>query len=366
MDGDLLSYRLEKRFSSELLNSEIIQNNLYEADRIHNTTYIMSVGISWLRANPGKTMRDLELKFEELRIQTIIVSLPHRDDTVSDLCIPGNPDAVLKWSVAFIHDMRRSKHEFLDRYYNVTYEENLELLRETGFSCPLGQAYDVASVKHANILMLRKSPVTTQLQWASICIEVELFDTEQKYADELRMLTDKYGKEPYKYKVNIEGIDIDFLVMPKDGAVHILSEFGVAHRGRPTAIHIDTFVAKVIKDKLSCDDAEAASEAEAAIAKALDKFNPRRLINAPTADQDAIMHYIEQNKRKFLANTLATITTSSTTTSTTSTSVINPAVATNTKRPISIKPKKKSVLTTDDIDRKMEELSSKRAEKMKS
>lgn len=301
--SDLLSYRITRRFESEMLDNDVVENNLYEADRIHNTQYIMSAGTAWLRAHPGKTIADLDDKFDELGIETIILATPYKESTEFELCVPGNQYAMPIYAATFIHGMRLHKSEFITKFYSTTPEENRAKLPLAGYSCPKGQAYDVATGKPPNINSLKQVSILTQLQWASISIMVEMFDTEKTYTDEIEKITREYSRTPYKYRTYINDNIIDFLIMPDDGSINIVSEFGTTEKdGKSIAIHVRTFVRNLYRDKVGNETtitiAEFDKMANIAISKTLEKFDPERLVDASEHDKKAIVSYLEANRKR--------------------------------------------------------------------
>lgn len=302
-NADLLSYRITRRFETEVLDKDVVENNLYETDRVHNTQYLMSAGTAWLRANPGKTIADLDDVMEDLGISTLIVAVPSKGSPDYELCVPGNPSVKPIYTASFVHGMRPFKFEFLTKFYNITLEENHEKLRVTGYSCPKGQALDVSSSKPPSIISLKQAGILTQLQWASVSVMVELFDVERTYADEVEKITREYSKAPYKYRAHIDDHVVDFLIMPDDGSINIVSEFGTTEKnGKTTAIHVRTFVRGIYRDKVGSDttisNADFDKMANIAISQALEKFDPARLIDVSESDRRAIMTYLESSKKR--------------------------------------------------------------------
>lgn len=302
-NNDILAYRITRRYETELLNNLIIENNLTESDRTHNTQYIMSVGTSWLRANPGSTLRDLEQKLQDLNVTTIIVATPYKESIDFDLCVPGNPDVKPKYIATFVNDIREHQTEFLKKIYSITPAENYKMLEESGFSCQKGQSYEVATAKAPDpeTIKQQSNNITYQLQWAGISITVEKVNIEQILAEELRKIEEKYNREPYRYQVvlsdercsNINGLVVDFLAMPEDGRINIVSKFGILHRnGKEIAIHIKSYIRNTLREKLQTFDAETV--ANDVITSALEKFDINKLVNATDQEKKSIVKYLEQ------------------------------------------------------------------------
>jgi len=104
---NILAYRIERHHQSKLLDPTIIEHNIRESTKVHNPKYIMSAGSAWLRANPGSTLRDLEKKFTEMNIDTMIIAVTPKDNSDFDLSVPGNPKIKPKLIGSFVHGLRR-------------------------------------------------------------------------------------------------------------------------------------------------------------------------------------------------------------------------------------------------------------------
>ena len=305
-DNQILAYRITRRLEDKLLDDEVIEHNMYESDNIHNTQYIMSIGTSWLRAHPGSTLYDLELKLEELGIKTIIFASPKLENSKYDydLCVPANPEVKPVYIAQFVPDMRKNREVYLRNIRETTVEENLERLKLAGITCAKGQVDEVTRAKMPSIDSLKQNvSIHTQLQWALASIEIERFNPEQTLKDEIDKCMARYTTgpfahrvEPFRYQVTIEDIPIDFLIMPEEGRINIVSEFGTMYReGKPHAIHIKTFVKNMYREKHQISDPD--EKTNQAITRAASKFNVNKIINATEEEKNQIVSYLEHHLR---------------------------------------------------------------------
>lgn len=293
--ADVLAYRITRRHESTILNDEIIENNLVEASRSHNNQYIMSAGTAWLRKNSGKTLRDLEQKFEDLGVQTIIIATPYTNRIQYDLCVPGSPARKLKYVGSFINGMREHQKECIKQAINCTPEENLKMLEDAGYSCAKGQAPDVATQELPDINMLRESQnIMTQLQWASISITIDITDPIRMEEDEMERLIKLYGREPYQYKVNIDEMNVCIFVVPQDGRMQMVSDFAIMHRdGKKAAIPLNNFLKNRYLSQMQSSDAE--KKANETIKRIINDFNIQNIVNIREDERIKLIEYINTN-----------------------------------------------------------------------
>lgn len=293
----MVSFRIVRKNENSLLMNEVIENNLCEADQMNNTQYILFASVAWLRANPGSTLRDLDVKFAELGINTIIVAEEHdgpigfepdkNDDDAEvdfDLCIPGNPDAKPIYVASFIHDMRDFSADFLSHFHGCTTEDNFERLELAGYMCAKGKRSELTTITAPDINQVKHSNIMNQLQWANISIIVIPIDMSRSYQEECMRVKREYGREPMKYKVKLGELkqEMTLLLVPSAdrSKMRVASEFGLLHKDHGVVApgHMKTMVRNSYREIKGLDTVAAESYAHRTLLKALEKFTIEGLI----------------------------------------------------------------------------------------
>jgi len=300
--NELLTYRI-LRSETEALNEEIIINNMYEADKIHNTHYMFAVCLSWFKINKTKTFLDLDDLFEKLHIKTLLVASPISEDT--KVFMPAGTSASLTYGVQFIHGMREFKEQYLKRATKnnpnaITVKDNRAKLKNSGFVVAKTDPLANLKLVTPSVEELRKMQILQQLSWASISILVEIVDCDKIFQEELEYITREYSKEPYRYRIVINKNPIDILLMNDAGAMNVISEFGYSiSNEKENIVHIRTHVKNLLRkqynDTSKVTDEDINSLASAGLANALFKLNLSKLVNVSDKEKDNLIEYLKSN-----------------------------------------------------------------------
>lgn len=148
-----------------LLDIDVIKNNLKETDKISDPHYIMSASTAWLRLNEGSTLLDLQEFMNGLGLNTVILS----QETAGKykLCVPGNPNAELRYVADFVSNPY-SVAQLPDRT-----PHDMEKLKYTGYSCSSRYATKSSGLNQPPKDEVMDNDIHIQLQWAATKFNVE-------------------------------------------------------------------------------------------------------------------------------------------------------------------------------------------------
>lgn len=190
---------------------EVVWNNLKKADHMLNQKFMLMTIVGWFRLHPDKNYQDLELEFRKRDMDTHIIARKINLKPGVRLSILGKHDKN-KYKYEGMMSCRPKEYAMKEvlSYYD-TYEDNFDRLPKTGILMTNNENIDLLrGITEEDIESADQDPIDKSglLQYNKVLINYEDMTVDEFLKEETERIMNKYGIEPTKTIVGINGMGL--------------------------------------------------------------------------------------------------------------------------------------------------------------